>query len=568
MKNSNFAARAARVVARLPLLGSTVLRMSVEDPAHFLVQMVRRLPTSMKKDLFRSPLPNTVPPVVQATWQFAGDNVEGARQALDRCAGGHWTNELRLNVGLPLDGGSINQKAQQEWELGNVDEAISLATGNKKRRLSGEKLLLTQGVSPVLPHSPLRARYDYDPLSLRPLHFLTNSLPWTNSGYSLRSHAILTAQKDAGLDPVAVTRLGYPTIIGRPQAAVAENIEGITYRRLLPSRFPNSPDRKIYLQTRMLQDAVMELGPHLIHTTTNYLNGISARTVARSVDVPWVYEMRGEMENTWVARKPKHLQEAAAASQRYQLMRARETEMARTANAVVVLSQLQAKSLVERGVPEDRIWVIPNSVDEELLSLDRDPESARSKLGLPSAFWVGTVSALVDYEGLDTLLQAVAELRNRGLDVRCLIAGDGVSRPSLVRLADDLSISEFVSFPGKVSPMDAPKWYQVLDVMVIPRRDTAVTRSVTPIKGLNAMALGIPQIVSDLPALREIAVDSGQGVAVTPDSVEALADAICSLHDDSALAKALGIAGRTEAHKRTWTEAARSYMQLYRRITH
>src|SRR5699024_3168978 len=54
---------------------------------------------------------------------------------------------------------------------------------------------------------------------LRVLHLLTNSLPHTQSGYSLRSHRILTAMRDQGIESVALTRTGYPVMIGIPTAA-------------------------------------------------------------------------------------------------------------------------------------------------------------------------------------------------------------------------------------------------------------------------------------------------------------------------------------------------------------
>ncbi|WP_312348445.1 glycosyltransferase family 4 protein, partial [Actinomyces sp.] len=397
----------------------------------------------------------------------------------------------------------------------------------------------------------------------RILHVLTNSRPWTQSGYALRSHAVLRAQRSAGLDVRAVTRLAYPVTIGRPQAGPTDRVEDITYHRLLPRRLPRLPDRRLLLHARMLADLVQRERPDLLHTTTNFHNALVTDAVSRALGIPWVYEMRGELEKSWVARRPRDEQEAAAHSTRYALMRARETEMAKRADAVVVLSRVQRDSMVERGVDPSRIRIVPNAVDEALLDLPVDREGARRELGLADGFRVGTVSALVDYEGLDTLVRALAELRGRGLEVHASIVGDGVSREDLIRLTQELGLSDLVDFPGKVAPERAVDWYRALDVMVIPRRETPVTRAVTPIKGLQAMALGIPQVVSDLPALTEVASDDGQGLAVPAEDVDALADALQRLAEDPALRERMSRAARKAARERTWEANGRVYRELY-----
>ncbi|MEK8227743.1 glycosyltransferase [Oerskovia sp. M15] len=133
--------------------------------------------------------------------------------------------------------------------------------------------------------------------------------------------------------------------------------------------------------------------------------------------------------------------EVAERSERRALLRAKETELAASADAVVTLSATMRDELISRGVPAERVSVVPNAVRSSLLSGHPSPAAARASLGLPEAsFVVGTVSSLVGYEGQDTILRAVALLRQRGVDVTALIVGDGVARPGLLRLADELSL--------------------------------------------------------------------------------------------------------------------------------
>lgn len=572
--------RTAHLATHLPLLASTAVSMLREDPALFAVQVVRRTPHRVRDRLGALPVPGSPDSVLRPLWLLMLDRTRDLHDTLDRHRErtSPLLDTIRVQVGAPLPVGATSRaRARAAWAAGDIDDALTEArgTGHLEDQLTSETTVLTKGRGIVLGGSPpttgagtpsSEAQRPGTGRQLRVLHVLTNSLPWTQSGYALRSHAVLTSQQRAGLDVSAVTRLAYPVTIGRPWAAPVETIDGITYHRLLPARMPRLPDQRLLQHARMLADLAARVAPDILHTTTNFHNALVTDAVARFLGVPWVYEMRGELEKSWVARRPRGEQDLASRSRRYRLMRARETEMALRADAVVALSQVQRDSLIERGIPAARITVVPNAVDEELLERQIDRETARADLGLDDGFRVGTVSAIVDYEGLDTLLRALAFLRDQGTTVRASIVGDGVAREDLILLAGRLGLEGIVAFPGRVSPQEALRWYEALDVMVIPRRETPVTRAVTPIKGLQAMALGVPQVVSDLPALTEVATAHGQGIAVPPEDPQALATALRTLAEDPALCADMARRARAAARERTWSANAGRYLEMYQTV--
>lgn len=463
------------------------------------------------------------------------------------------------------------------WAAGDVaavrDAAPSSRAGRRVRAtLLGQVALLedrpaetrTPGAAAGRPPGPVAVH-----------HHLTNSLPHTQSGYTLRSHAILTAQRAAGTTVTATTRAGYPLTIGSLGARGTDVVDGVRYDRLVPRALPADQRRRFDDGVDLLTDALRRRRdgrlPDVVHATTPWTTGEVARAAAARCGLPWVYEVRGLPEETWAASHPTaEARERAAASERFALVRAAETDLATSADHVVTLSATMRDELVGRGVVAERITVVPNAVDAALLGPAPSPGEARSVLGLRTGrLVVGTVSSLVGYEGLDTVLRAVALLRSRGVDATALVVGDGVARPGLLRLADELGLGEHAILPGRV-PRDVARTYlAALDVVLVPRRPDRVTRLVTPLKPVEAMALGRPVVASDLPALAEVLspLDGGDpaGVLAPPDDALAWADAVARLADDETHRGALVAAGRDVAAERTWSRLVTRYDGVYAR---
>ncbi|MCK9794713.1 glycosyltransferase family 4 protein [Isoptericola sp. 4D.3] len=474
------------------------------------------------------------------------------------------------------------------WQAGDVSAVRAAAPTTRSGRRVRESLLaqvalLEAPTPPETSHHPdgfrrqageKSSQLGQGEISLPVHHHLTNSLPHTQSGYTLRTHAILTAQRAAGHPVTATTRAGYPLMIGALGARGEDLVDGVRYRRLVPRSLPADHRRRAADGVDLLVRALEEARPAVVHATTPWTTGDAARAAARRLGLPWVYEVRGLPEETWAASHPTpEARERAAASERFALLRAKETALALAADHVVTLSGTMRDELIGRGVPGARITVVPNAVDAALLEPAPSATEARAALGLRTAsFVVGTVSSVVGYEGLDTVLRTVALLRSRGIDVSALVVGDGVDRPRLLRLAAELGLGEHALLPGRV-PRDVARTYlAALDVVLVPRRPDRVTRLVTPLKPVEAMALGRPVVASDLPALAEVlsplepAGGSPAGALVDPDDTDAWADAVARVLDDADHRAALVAAGRSVAAERTWERLVGRYAGVYARL--
>ncbi|MEV5888337.1 glycosyltransferase family 4 protein [Nonomuraea fuscirosea] len=459
-------------------------------------------------------------------------------------------------------------EAKELWDAGRVSEASAVLEAHTKYPFVKRRAAYYRGelaaISPdPIPPGPKVAILER--VKGRVLHLVTNALPYTQAGYTVRTHRIVTAQKAAGIDPHVATSWGWPMLQGHADATPYDEIDGIPYYRLLPGAHGEVP---FEMQGRMIKGAdrvtklVTELRPQVLHAATDHRNGSVAHAVRDRTGTPFVYEVRGFLEETWASRDPIRV-----GSQRHVLQRERESFLMREADAVVTLAETMATEIVERGVPRERIHLAPNAVDDELLSAHYDGASFRSAYGIAEGeIVVGSVSSIVAYEGFATLLRAAALLRDENTPVRVLIVGDGTERDNLLELVEELGLRDAI-LPGRVGPDEALQAQDAIDIFACPREDLRVCRLVTPLKPVEAMALGKPVVLSDLPALSELVGSDGAGLLVPAGDPAELAKAIAGLREDPARRAEMGEAGRAEvAAKRTWSRVAETYQALYRSL--
>lgn len=566
----------------------------LDDPALLAIQVSRRLPMGARRRAGQalqaggSRLPRAEGLAALGAFMAGNDDAALRHLASARTAGSRTAGEVAVlldRADLLPDDAPASTRARARWAQGDLTGAVQAldAAGRggtaQARRLRSELELLADGRRLRAPSGQSTSTPSKGE-ALRVLHLITNSLPHTQSGYALRTHNILTALAAQGIESLALTRTGYPVMVGKPLCEDEDVIDGIRYRRTLPAALGATPEERLDQEVAEALRLVDEFRPHVLHATTDYRNALVAQAVSAATGIPWIFEVRGLMEQTWIASHRSEATRAVAArSEKVRRIIEAEASLAREAGAVVTLSDTMAEVLEERGVPRERIVLVPNGVDETLLEEDLTPAMARAELGgaIPDdSLCVGAVSALVDYEGFDVLIRAVAlileddtvpaPVRDR---LRVVLVGDGVSAPSLKELARELGIEDRLHMPGRVPLESARVWVQALDVVAVPRKDLEVTRTVTPQKPAEALALGRPVVLSDLPALRETVHDEHGAflaVASAADDPAALASEVSALLVDPARREQLARDGRSAAATRTWPAMMRRYDRAYRSV--
>lgn len=466
----------------------------------------------------------------------------------------------------------LHRRGLAKWQVGNVAEAIgalqkaeTLSGGDRRIRRDGERIqgnlsALTPSWRPQLEPLPVAL----EPVPRRILHFLNNSLPYVQAGYTIRSQRIAEAQRDVGLDPHLATRAGFPALQGYFRAPNKELIEKIPYYRLEGRELGGaSYDEVVERNATMLCELAEEIRPSVLHPTTNYMNAQAALAVRDRVGIPTVYEVRGFLEETWLTMRG----EESVESEQIRMVRAVETRCMEEADAVVTLSQSMAAEIAYRGVNKHKITVVPNAVDPEEFQPGHAEPGLRERLGLrEQEIVIGYVSSLVRYEGLQFLLEAIAHLLSIRGEVRGLVVGEGPERRHLENQAAELGVGGSVIFTGRVPYRDILSYYGAIDIFVVPRTGARVCQLVSPLKPLEAMAMECPIVVSDVPPLREL-VECGAGKAFTPEDSGDLARTLLPLIENGALRRELGSNGRKWImEERTWRKNAVVYSELYRQL--
>jgi glycosyltransferase involved in cell wall biosynthesis len=395
-------------------------------------------------------------------------------------------------------------------------------------------------------------------------------LPFSQVGYTLRTHYVAMAQAAAGLDPHVVTHMGYGTERFWPSRQI---VDGVTYHRVAgPPRGSLPLDRWLARHTERVARLVTRLRPGILHAASDYLNPMTAAAIGRTFGIPVVYESRGFWEETWLSRQAKtfgwdlrQLEATHGLPDTYVWRRSIEDRCRREADRVVTLADAMAERIAAGGVDPGRITVIPNAVDADAFAVQTRSRRLATQLGIPDdTIVIGYISSIVEYEGIDTLIKAYAAISaSTPTPVALLIVGDGPERSSLMRQAGELGVTG-ATFTGHVSHDAIFDYYGLIDIFVVPRKPVEVCHLVTPLKPFEAFATGRTVVLSNVRALAAIAHQSQAAELFEAGDPESLAGTLTALLNDEPRRKQLASAGAdwVRTH-RTWAANAAAYQRLY-----
>jgi glycosyltransferase involved in cell wall biosynthesis len=239
-----------------------------------------------------------------------------------------------------------------------------------------------------------------------------------------------------------------------------------------------------------------------------------ALTIGKRDGIPVVYDARDiHLEARNMARMGRRARWVFGRSER---------AWAKAANRVITVNDAYADVLASRW-PIDRPLVVMNCSYRYVPASPRE-RRFHEALGLPDDHKVVLYhGGLFPWRGIEQLIEAMRDFA----DATLVLMGYGVLEPSLRAREDDPSLGARVRVMHAVPPVELHDWVAAADVVAIPiQGDTLNHRLTTPNKLFEAMAAGVPAVVSDLPGMSAIVNDAESGILVDPTDIQAIAAAI------------------------------------------
>jgi glycosyltransferase involved in cell wall biosynthesis len=405
----------------------------------------------------------------------------------------------------------------------------------------------------------------FEPTEGKILHLHKVSYPFESTGGAIRNLNIVKSQKELGLEPIVVTPLNYPRIFGKISFKLDEAISEVRHIRLdlgsTNSLNLQYLSQNLQTNTLMLASIIQKEKPELIHAASGYKGyelAVMAKTLSDHFGIPWIYEVRSFHEHTWT-KEPEYCMN----SERTNMRMKRENSLMQAAAHVVTISESMKKAIIERGVDASKITIIPNAVDLNKFKPVKKNSSLIDKYALNGNILLGYISNISYREGHDILIRAMKSIILTNPKVRLMLVGTGAEIESMKLLSKELGLENYVIFTGNVDHSEITQYYSIIDLFIVPRRQDYASDLVTPLKPFEAMAMKIPLLVSDRPALIEI-IGNNRGESFITEDVENLSTTVIDcLNNNEKLTANVEEAFAWVTTSRTWESNALKYKSLY-----
>ncbi len=346
------------------------------------------------------------------------------------------------------------------------------------------------------------------------LHILYQSHP-NISGSSTRTRDILTNLKKIGLDPVAVSSpfqkgeqiqngleiifgvKHYRTYSGKEKEEVKEDSNNLVIKFKKLFRILNF--RKEIEKVSLLEK------PDVLHAHAMFFCAYPTIKVGKKFNIPVIYEIR----SLWEERRKDSAPKNFIRQIEYKILKRIETYCMKNADHIVAINENLKKDIINRGIADSKITVIGNAVDINFI----EDQKRQMTINQSKTLTFGYIGSISPIEGLPSLINI---FKTSLTEHKLLIYGKGKEN-EIKHLKELISEAENVEYGGLVQRNTIYQAYEQIDVIVNPRIKLKITDTVTPLKPLEAMALGKIVIASDVGGMKELITDGVTGFMFKAD---------------------------------------------------
>jgi glycosyltransferase involved in cell wall biosynthesis len=298
-----------------------------------------------------------------------------------------------------------------------------------------------------------------------------------------------------------------------------------------------SPARDVVAAVRLAR-LIRKLRPHILHTHTAKAGAVgrAAALLAGNARPPVVvHTFHG------------HVLRGYFDPLRTRAFRQLERTLARSTTALVAVSPQVRDDLVKLDVaPATRFAVVRLGIelDQRVAPDSNGRGETRRVLGIGEGpFTVGWIGRMTGIKRTDDVLLAFKSLRERGIDARLCLVGDGPDRDQVERRARELGVMRETLFLGYQEQVAS--FFAAFDAFILPSANEG-----TPVTAIEALAAGKPVVATRVGGIPDVVRDGEDGFLVAPGDVEALADRLAQLATDEKLRARMGEAARARVRER------------------
>ena len=279
----------------------------------------------------------------------------------------------------------------------------------------------------------------------------------------------------------------------------------------------------------------------IIATSPQLLAALAGWWIAFARQIPFVFEVR----DLW----PESLTAVGAGGEDsllYHALAAIAKFLYQRADCIVVVTPAFKEHLIQRWrVPAEKIAVVENGVETDLFSPAPPTAIAtlRRQLNAERKFLVCYVGTMGMAHGLETLLDAAANLQHENPEVLFLLVGEGAEKARIKALAESRSLANIL-FLDQQPRERIPAFISASDACLVLLKKTDVFKTVIPTKMLEFMSCARPVILGVDGQARQIVEEAGAGIVIDPENSPALTQAIRQLAANRELGARLGKRGR------------------------
>jgi glycogen(starch) synthase len=293
-----------------------------------------------------------------------------------------------------------------------------------------------------------------------------------------------------------------------------ETFQGTLYYRISRQKEGNNSSilanlNTVYALFRKIKSIYHYDGFDLIHAHSPSLCGLAALLFTKTTNIPFAYEIRAFWEDAAIDAGKLSLN-----SWQYRISRFLESILIKRAKAIITIATHLQEDIAKRRGSNSGVFLVPNGVDPQRFHPIPRDRALEEKLHLKPQPVIGFIGSFYRFEGIEVLLTALSVLERQNASYKTILVGDGEMSIEWRTLSRSLGLSNVI-FTGRIKHEDVPRYYSAMDVLVYPRNRERITELVTPLKPLEAMAMGKLVIASDVGGLKEI-LSGGEGGLLFP----------------------------------------------------